>query len=161
VESPKSALPSTKKGILEFKIIVPVNVDVLKGTNFLLIDNLKLVKYHKPSLIHGGHMKSLVDILFEFFYTRPSRIVSLGSGTFSLGSGLIIAGLIGAVGTTAINRLPTLAHSPVDTKTLAEIYPDLPTWWIPESSIGFFLSFVLAMIGVVVALHGKQVSKHF
>lgn len=106
-------------------------------------------------------MKSLTDILLEFFYTKPARIVALGLGMFYVGSGLIIAGAIGNLGTTAINLLPTLDHAPANTKTLAAIYPALPTWWIPESFVGFVLSFVLALAGAIVALCGKQISKHF
>jgi hypothetical protein len=44
-------------------------------------------------------------------------------------------------------------------QSLAEMYPGLPTWWIPESPIGFTLVGLTFIIGVLVSWLGKSALK--
>ncbi|WP_421955257.1 hypothetical protein [Polaromonas sp.] len=44
-------------------------------------------------------------------------------------------------------------------QSLAEMYPDLPTWWIPESPIGFTLVCLVFFIGALTAWLGKTAFK--
>lgn len=40
-------------------------------------------------------------------------------------------------------------------QSLAEMYPNLPTWWIPESPVGFTLVFFAFLTGALMAWSGK------
>lgn len=40
-------------------------------------------------------------------------------------------------------------------KSLAQMYPDLPTWWIPESPLGLTLVCLMFFIGALIAWMGK------
>lgn len=44
-------------------------------------------------------------------------------------------------------------------QSLAEMYPGLPTWWIPESPIGFTLVCFMFFIGTLTAWLGKTALK--
>jgi hypothetical protein len=43
-------------------------------------------------------------------------------------------------------------------QSLAEMYPNLPTWWIPESLTGFTLVFLVFLIGALMVWLGKVAS---
>lgn len=93
--------------------------------------------------------------VIEFFYTKPSRIVTLGTAIFRTAAIPFLAALFGRVATVSINILPTLTHSAPDQKTLADIFPNFSTWWIPESLPCFFLTILVMSIGLSVAGYGK------
>lgn len=44
-------------------------------------------------------------------------------------------------------------------QSLAEMYPNLPTWWIPESPVGFALVFLVFLIGALTVWLGKMAAK--
>lgn len=99
-----------------------------------------------------------MDSVIEWFLERPHRIVDSGRYLFCTGFLLLMAGLWGYVATTSVDAVFSLAHSanPQTNKALADIYPSLPTWWIPESLFGFAISLLLIVVGLVIALVGKK-----
>lgn len=44
-------------------------------------------------------------------------------------------------------------------QSLAEMYPTLPTWWIPESAVGYTLVWLLFVVGALMAWSGKRALK--
>lgn len=44
-------------------------------------------------------------------------------------------------------------------QSLAEIYPTLPTWWIPESVVGNTFVWFLFVVGALMAWAGKRALK--
>lgn len=89
---------------------------------------------------------------------KPQRLIDLGRGTFTAGAMLLIAGLWGIMATRSISIFALLAPSlqPQAVKTLADLYPELPTWWIPESAFAFIAVIILAILGFFAAIAGKQ-----
>jgi hypothetical protein len=75
------------------------------------------------------------------------------------GAFVLVAGAIGLFVTRATNALQILAKQAETTKGLADIYPTLPLWWVPESWFGAFVSVVLIIIGIAVSSYGKQVER--
>lgn len=47
-------------------------------------------------------------------------------------------------------------HGP---QTIGELYPTLPTWWIPESAQGFGLYLFMMFAGLALAYYVKQLEK--
>jgi hypothetical protein len=96
--------------------------------------------------------------IVEYFLNKPARLIELGGFVSSIGIVLISAGLlgrIGIIGTTAITTLGSHGNA-VAEKTLAEIYPTLPTWWIPETLGGGLLAIVIFVLGAWIILVGKK-----
>jgi hypothetical protein len=101
----------------------------------------------------------MLDRLQEFFYSEPGRITGLGRLLVQFGAFLLLSGAFGRLATGTINILPTLAKQPETTKTLADIYPELPLWWVPESLLGAVASGLVLVAGICIALHGKNIDR--
>ena len=97
----------------------------------------------------------MYEKIVEYFLSKPARLIELGGFVSSIGTVLILAGLLGRIGTTAITTLGSHGNA-VAEKTLAEIYPTLPTWWIPETLGGGLLAMVIFVIGAWIILVGKK-----
>ena len=103
--------------------------------------------------------KNKTKLYIDYFYSEPGRITSLGRLIFQIGSFLLIAGAIGRVATGTINILPTLARQAETSKTLADIYPSLPLWWVPETWFGAAAAGLLIVGGICLNIRGKQVDR--
>lgn len=97
--------------------------------------------------------------LFHYFYSKPGRITQPGRLLVLLGAFLIMVGFFGRLATTTINILPTLAQQRQTDKSLAEIYPTLPLWWVPESIAGGALCVLLIAGGLLIFFYGKSVDR--
>jgi hypothetical protein len=79
----------------------------------------------------------------------PRRATLLGKALFLAGGILVLAALFARIGLVSINGeraqagLATL-HS------LAEAYPQYPTWIVPEGPVGFGVAALLVIAGMVV-----------
>lgn len=101
----------------------------------------------------------MIENVQDYFYSEPGRITGPGKLLVLFGCFLLVMGAIGRLATGAINTLPTLAQQNGTTKTLADIYPTLPLWWVPESMIGGASSMLAIAIGAYVFLHGATVDR--
>lgn len=97
--------------------------------------------------------------LEDYFLTEPERLIGLGRGLVFLGGWLILFGLAGNVVTSAANGIGIIGRHPSAVKTLADIYPSLPTWWVPESIVGALPAMMLTSIGIWFALEGKRIRR--
>lgn len=101
----------------------------------------------------------MLERIHEYFYSEPGRITGLGRLIFQLGAFLLFVGAIGQVATTTINILPTIAKQPETTKMLADVYPSLPLWWVPEAWYSAIACVLLIVGGLCLNVHGKQVDR--
>jgi hypothetical protein len=101
----------------------------------------------------------MLERLQNYFYSEPRRITGPGKLLVLLGSFLLVMGAIGHLVTGAINILPALARQNQTARTLADSYPTLPAWWVPESMLGCALSMFVIGVGASVFLHGKSVDR--
>lgn len=93
--------------------------------------------------------------IVEYFLNKPTRLIELGWVVFYMGGGLILTGLLGRVVTTATTVLGSHVHA-VAEKTLTDIYPTLPTWWIPETLGSGLFALVIVIFGAWLILVGKK-----
>lgn len=102
-----------------------------------------------------------MEDFYIWWIEKPQRLIDLGRGAFTAGAMLLIAGLWGIVATGSISIFALLVPSaqPQAVKTLADLYPALPTWWIPETAFGFIAVIILAILGFFAAITGKQYKK--
>lgn len=99
-----------------------------------------------------------MDTVIEWLLHKPQRIIDSGKCLYLSGFAILLSGLWGQIATASVGVLFSLAPSTTHqtTKFLAEIYPGLPTGWIPESFWGFAFSIILIVAGLSVALMGKK-----
>ena len=101
---------------------------------------------------------SMGEDIREWFIVQPERLLTAGTLVFGSGSILFFGGLWGRVATVAGNAMNRLAKKPEDA-TLAAMYADLPTWWIPESFAGFVFAAVLIACGLYLAHVGRKLKR--
>ena len=101
----------------------------------------------------------MVERIHEYFYLEPERITGLGKFVALLGSFLFVAGVVGKVATVGVNILPTLQKHPETTKMLADIYPTLFLWWVPESLLVAIGAGALVIVGICLNAHGKRIDR--
>lgn len=96
----------------------------------------------------------MLDQFAEFFLLHPKRLVAVGEALYSVASALVVLGACATV--AAINSLGRQVRSQ---STLADLLPGLPTWWIPETLVGFVFVIVVAIVGVVIAREGRNLER--
>lgn len=101
----------------------------------------------------------MLERVGDYFLTEPDRLVSLGSALFYLGGWLILFGLAGNVATSAANGIGAISGHAGAVKTLADIYPSFPTWWIPESIVGAMPALFIAAVGLWINQTGKRIRR--
>jgi len=89
---------------------------------------------------------------------HPKRAIVLGKTILLVGSIMVLgavfarAGLINTNADRAEARMPPL-------HTLAEAYPQYPTWPVPEGPVGFGLSAVLVLAGMGLTVMAEKARK--
>lgn len=85
----------------------------------------------------------------------------LGRGRLRATGSLITRGAAFVLMVGAVCRL--LTHLPLpkpgSVRPLAEVLPNLPTWWIPESGLGFVFVAAIAAYGVWLVFEGKKLDR--
>lgn len=102
----------------------------------------------------------MFEKILDAFLENPKRLVALGEFFITLGYWLGIAGLLGKVATTAVGAITSMANSSTSVGTLADIYPSLPTAWVPESAIGLVLTALILSLGLWLKHTGKKFERY-
>lgn len=99
-----------------------------------------------------------MESILNFLFSQPSFFRQFGILLAEVSGGIGIIGLIGRVVTTAANTsLITKQAQPE--KQLADVMTGFPTFWIPESALGFSLVCFLFVIGLTIAWKGKDIER--
>lgn len=103
----------------------------------------------------------MLEKIMDFFLANPRRMSALGELLISLSTWLGTAGLLGAVVTTAVGAMHSLAPQVQhpSAQSLADIYPALPTGWVPESTAGVFITLAIFILGLWLKQTGRQVER--
>lgn len=101
----------------------------------------------------------MLDFLSEFFLIDPKRLMSLGRTMERTGWFILFFGAIGHAATSATAGFHSVAKQAGPTNALADIYPSLPTWWVPESIVGCLPALMLLALGFGLASLSKQLQR--
>ena len=101
----------------------------------------------------------MYEMLIEFFIARPSRLSALGRTLFQASASILLVGVCGHVAITASSAIRAMAISVPTSTSLAMLYPSLPTWWVPESFLGYFACVLIAVLGLTLVQMGKAVDR--
>lgn len=93
----------------------------------------------------------------ELFY-KPAPLIGVGRALMALATVLGAAGLYGQVAVRAANVMQATG-SAAPSRTLAEMYPHLPTWWVPESIPAAILVIAIYGVGVWAVIRGKRLRR--
>lgn len=107
-------------------------------------------------------MNPMDELLMTASGDHPERLVTAGDVAMYSAQALLVAGLFGKVATTAMSLLTDRgAVAAKGFGTLAALYPDLPTWWIPESAEAFIAAAALMAAGLWVRHVGRRYQRVF
>ncbi|KAF7960300.1 hypothetical protein AWV80_35025 [Cupriavidus sp. UYMU48A] len=73
-----------------------------------------------------------------------------------LGGLWCMAGVAGAFATRVIGILQHTARQASTSPRLADLYPSLPTWWVPESWLGAMPAIALLVFGMWLVAVGNK-----
>lgn len=102
----------------------------------------------------------MLEQITYFFMSRPTRMIALGQTLLKAGIAIIGFALLANIGTSAMEIIVSLNGQLGTDKSLAEIYPTLPTWWIPESFIGTVPAIMLVIAGLWLNATGEQINRY-
>lgn len=101
----------------------------------------------------------MVERIISYFLTEPKHLRGLGAHLFRCGAFLAIAGLIANVYTTAVGATRSLSGQASSPVMIADIFPSLPLWWVPETFGGGFIAVLLILLGLYLSHVGKQIDR--
>jgi hypothetical protein len=96
----------------------------------------------------------------HYFHSRPNRISGPGRLLVRIGGFLFVMGIVGKALAGFMSALQSLVQQQA-TKTLSEIYPTLPLWWVPETAVGFIGSGLLVVAGFSLVMYGQRIDRLF
>ncbi len=94
-----------------------------------------------------------MDTLKAAILRMPKVFHGLGLALFNLGAALVVFGMFGRIGLFAIGAA---SRGTVKPANLGVAYPTLPTWWIPESWLGFTIALAFGCAGLWTAATAKR-----
>ena len=89
---------------------------------------------------------------------HPKRAIVLGKAILLAGSILVLGAVFARAGLVNINADRAEAKLPA-LHTLAEAYPQHPTWLVPEGPVGFSISAVLVLVGMGLTVLGEKAAR--
>ncbi|WP_042875620.1 hypothetical protein [Cupriavidus necator] len=98
----------------------------------------------------------MIDWLPAIFLERPRRLLETGRLFAYLGGLWCMAGIAGAFATRVIGLAQHTARAGVPSPRLVNLYPDLPTWWVPESWFGALPAIALVVFGLWLVAVGNK-----
>lgn len=102
----------------------------------------------------------MLENIAEYFLEEPKRITAVGQVLARCGIVLIMAGLGARILVAAQTGIQLIGHKPTGTVYLADVLPSLPTWWIPESFVGFFISICFTGAGLYYIHLGRRLTRY-
>jgi hypothetical protein len=97
----------------------------------------------------------------HYFHSKPNRISGPGRTLIRVGGFLFAMGIVGKTLAAFMSAFQTLVQQPQAIRTLTELYPTLPLWWVPETAYGFIGSGLLVVAGLCLVLYGQRIDRLF
>lgn len=99
-------------------------------------------------------------IVLNFFLLRPRRLVLMGQALLGLAGFAVVVGLIGSVVAASLASMKQIQATEHGVQPLAALLPNLPTWWIPETAMGFTTAVLLALLAIAMAEMGRKFERY-
>lgn len=89
-------------------------------------------------------------------FPRPALII--GKVVFLVGAIMVVGAVFARAGLSGINADRVAAKLPV-LQSLAEAYPQYPTWMVPEGIVGYVIAGALVLVGTALTSLASDVLK--
>ena len=89
---------------------------------------------------------------------QPQLALVVGKALFLAGSILVLGAVFARAGLMNLNAERAEAKLPA-VHTLAEAFPQYPTWLVPEGPVGFALAAALVLAGMALIVVGEKIRK--
>lgn len=93
--------------------------------------------------------------IFNFLVGKPGRVTRLGEFVGFVGYFLSLAALF--------SRMPGMVvaafHGSTEFRTLSELYPSWPLWWVPESGASIILALLICAAALYLRSVGHKVDR--
>lgn len=100
-----------------------------------------------------------MERLLTYLVEEPGRVTSIGRSIVLASCALLVASAIGNFATKAANIALSIGGRSEQQKTLADVYPGLPLWWVPESNAGVVASILGIGIGYIIVMNGRKIDR--
>ena len=99
----------------------------------------------------------MFDLVLMFLLSQPHRLTVIGRTLYRFAAVQVLAGAIAQIVTSALrNARPNNGY-----RWLSDVWPDVPTWWIPETVLGTIAVTTVAAVGLAIAYEGRQVERQW
>src|SRR6478752_3788272 len=88
----------------------------------------------------------------------PRKALILGKAVFLAGCILVLGAVFARAALANVNSVRAEGKLPA-LHTLAEAYPQYPTWVVPEGPVGFGIAGVLVLIGLFLTVRAEEAGK--
>jgi hypothetical protein len=106
-------------------------------------------------------LEEYLERALAYFWEEPARLLNLAKTVFAIGALDLLTGAMGHVAVVADVAGQHLFPHPAGDRTLAEIYPSLVTWWVPETIVGCIPGIVLVAVGWRLAVFARQLKQAY
>lgn len=104
----------------------------------------------------------MFERIYEYSLSEPRRLIGLGKNFIRAGGFILVLGAIGHAATVSVSVAQSLGKQMVNPQGLADLYPSIPTWFVPESIVGCVPAVLLMIIGFSIASLGERLKRaHF
>ncbi len=98
-------------------------------------------------MTQGKRSERVMKWLRALIARSPRRALVIGKTVFLAGAILVLGAVFARASLMAVNAERAEAKLPV-LRTLAQAYPQYPTWLVPEGPVGFTISALLVLAGM-------------
>lgn len=120
--------------------------------------------FHDPSSLstsphRGEWLNGIFNALADFFVWRPTRLIDLGRVLTWLAAALAFAAAVGHLAVTASAAISQIGGTNSAAPALADVFPGIPTWWIPQSIPAFLLVAAIFAAGITCISTGRKLER--
>ncbi len=99
----------------------------------------------------------MTDLVLMFLLSQPHRLVAVGRVLYRFAAFQVLAGVVAQVTVAGMRRIAPEGGY----RWMADVWPALPTWWIPETVLGTIGVTSLAAVGLALAYGGRHFERRW
>ena len=103
----------------------------------------------------------MFERIYEYFLSEPRRLIDLGKALVNAGGFVLVLGAIGHAATGAVSVAQSFGKQTVSVFSLSDLYPAIPTWFVPESIIGCVPAVLSIVAGLSIRSLGQRLKRAY
>jgi hypothetical protein len=98
-----------------------------------------------------------MERILTYLVEEPGRVTSIGRLIVRVSCVLLVAAASGNFATKATNIALSIGGKLEQQRTLSDVYPGFPLWWVPESTVAVVASILGIGVGYIIFLSGRKI----